>query len=129
MGTDTSESVLALIHKRMDMLSAAQRRVARAFLADYPAAGLSSSHTIAVAAQVSTPTVVRFALDLGFDGFGDLQDHLRAESSETRSGLVVRPCDGHERVSICVSHATRMTAYRPRPVMTRRYGSAPASRW
>ena len=90
MSAEASESVFARIHKRMDVLSAAQRRVARAFLADYPAAGLSSSHAIAAAAQVSAPTVVRFALDLGFEGFGDLQDHLRSEISETRSSPVLR---------------------------------------
>jgi DNA-binding MurR/RpiR family transcriptional regulator len=86
----THESVFARIHQRMESLSAAERRVARALLADYPAAGLTSSHALAADAGVSAPTVVRLALDLGFDGFSDLQEHLRAEVSEARSSPVAR---------------------------------------
>lgn len=90
MDAGTPESVFARIHQRMESLSAAERRVARTLLADYPAAGLTSSHTLAAGAGVSAPTVVRFALDLGFDGFSDLQEHLRAEISEARSSPVAR---------------------------------------
>lgn len=85
-----AESVFARIHQCMESLSAAERRVARAMLADYPAAGLTSSHALAAAAGVSAPTVVRFALDLGFDGFSDLQERLRTEISEARSSPVAR---------------------------------------
>lgn len=80
----------ALIHDHMDGLTDAERRVARELLADYPAAGLGTSHSLAKLAGVSAPTVVRFATRLGFSGFTDLQHHLRTEISQGGSSPVLR---------------------------------------
>ena len=74
----------------MDALTDAERRVARELLADYPAAGLGTSHSLAKAAGVSAPTVVRFATSLGYGGFTDMQHHLRAEISHSGSSPVLR---------------------------------------
>ena len=82
--------VSALIHDHMEDLTDAERRVAREVLADYPASGLGTSHSLAKAAGVSAPTVVRFATGLGFAGFTDLQLHLRAEISSGASSPVLR---------------------------------------
>lgn len=71
-------------------LSKAERRVARALLADYPSAGLASAARLAERADVSPPTVLRFAQTLGFEGFTDLQVALRAELSEQSSGPITR---------------------------------------
>lgn len=71
-------------------LSKAERRVARALLADYPSAGLASAARLAERAEVSPPTVLRFAQTLGFEGFTDLQVALRAELSEQSSGPITR---------------------------------------
>lgn len=71
-------------------LSRAERRVGRALLADYPSAGLASAARLAERADVSPPTVLRFAHSLGFDGFADLQVSLRAEISAMSSGPITR---------------------------------------
>ncbi|MFN6548051.1 MurR/RpiR family transcriptional regulator [Mycolicibacterium nivoides] len=71
-------------------LSKAERRVGRALLADYPSAGLASAARLAERAEVSPPTVLRFAQSLGYDGFADLQVTLRAELSTRSSGPITR---------------------------------------
>ena len=88
--TVESPTVSAQIHDHMDTLTDAERRVARELLTDYPAAGLGTSHSLAKAAGVSAPTVVRFAASVGFDGFTDMQHHLRAEISQGGSSPVLR---------------------------------------
>lgn len=67
-------------------LSPTERKVARALLADYPSAGLDSVQSLAQQAQVSAPSVVRFARRLGFRGFVELQQALRAELSWRSNG-------------------------------------------
>ena len=74
-------------------LSKAERRVGRALLADYPSAGLTSAARLAERAEVSPPTVLRFAQSLGYDGFTDLQVALRAELSSRSNGPITRLAD------------------------------------
>lgn len=62
-------------------LTPAERQLTDALLRDYPVAGLQSITKLAEAAGVSTPTVIRLARKLGFDGFPELQDALRDEAS------------------------------------------------
>ncbi|MET0475118.1 MAG: MurR/RpiR family transcriptional regulator [Mycobacterium sp.] len=71
-------------------LSRAERRVGRALLADYPSAGLTSAARLAERAEVSPPTVLRFAQSLGYDGFTDLQVALRAELTALSNGPITR---------------------------------------
>jgi DNA-binding MurR/RpiR family transcriptional regulator len=60
-------------------LTPSDLKVARALLADYPAAGLNTVAQLAALAGVSGPTVVRFVARLGFDGFPDFQKALLVE--------------------------------------------------
>ncbi|MDX5402809.1 MAG: MurR/RpiR family transcriptional regulator [Rhodobacterales bacterium] len=60
-------------------LTPSDLKVARALLADYPAAGLNTVAQLAALAGVSGPTVVRFVSRLGFDGFPDFQKALLGE--------------------------------------------------
>lgn len=91
MDTEPSSlAVAARVHEMMDRLSDAERRVARRLLADYPACGLGTSHTLAAEAGVSAPTVVRLATRLGFTGFSDMQRALRFEVSEGASSPIQR---------------------------------------
>lgn len=53
--------------------------VAKALASNYPAAGLETIASLATAAGVSSPTVLRFVRALGFTGFGQLQKALRSE--------------------------------------------------
>jgi DNA-binding MurR/RpiR family transcriptional regulator len=86
----TDETVAARASGALSTLSKAERRVGRALLADYPSAGLASAARLAERAEVSPPTVLRFAQSLGYDGFTDLQVALRAELSARSSGPINR---------------------------------------
>lgn len=62
-------------------LTPAERLLADVLLRDYPVAGLQSVTKLAEAAGVSSPSVVRLARKIGYDGFADLQSALRDEAS------------------------------------------------
>jgi len=83
-------TVAELTRTHMDELRPAERRVARALLANYPGAGLSTAAELAEVASVSTPTVVRFATRLGLDGYTDLQARLLGELDARRASPVSR---------------------------------------
>ena len=83
-------SVQDEIVARMHELSPAERKVARALLAGYPAAGLESAATLARAAGTSTPTVLRLAARLGIGSYPDLQRRLREEVSHHMNSPVRR---------------------------------------
>jgi DNA-binding MurR/RpiR family transcriptional regulator len=68
-----------VIFQRMDELTPAERKVARALLARYPAAGLESTAALAAAAGTSKPTVLRLLGRLGFGSYPEFQERLRAE--------------------------------------------------
>jgi DNA-binding MurR/RpiR family transcriptional regulator len=73
------------IFQRMDELTPAERKVARALLARYPGAGLESTAALAAAAGTSKPTVLRLLARLGFGGYPDFQQRLRAEVTRSMS--------------------------------------------
>lgn len=83
-------TVAARTSAALPNLSKAERRVGRALLADYPSAGLASAARLAERAEVSPPTVLRFAQSLGYDGFTDLQVSLRAELTARSNGPITR---------------------------------------
>ncbi|WP_095588065.1 MurR/RpiR family transcriptional regulator [Actibacterium ureilyticum] len=60
----------------------AERRIVPFLKDDARAIELQSITKLADAANVSTPTVIRLARKLGFDGFADLQTAIRAELAE-----------------------------------------------
>ncbi|MCK0151553.1 MurR/RpiR family transcriptional regulator [Marivita sp. S6314] len=62
-------------------LTPAERQLTGVLMRDYPVGGLQSITKIAEAAGVSTPTVIRLARKLGFDGFPELQAAMREEAS------------------------------------------------
>ncbi|SCL25127.1 transcriptional regulator, RpiR family [Micromonospora nigra] len=74
--------VAALVRRRLGECSPAERRVARALLASYPAAGLGTVASLAEKAEVSAPTVLRFLSRLGFGGYPEFQCALRDELAE-----------------------------------------------
>ncbi len=86
----TGETVATRANSALPTLSKAERRVGRALLADYPSAGLASAARLAERAEVSPPTVLRFAQSLGYNGFTDLQVALRAELSARSNGPITR---------------------------------------
>lgn len=74
-------------------LTRAERQLATHILSHYPVAALGSITQLAKAALVSTPTVVRLAQKLGYKGYPDFQNSLRAEV-ET---MLVSPLAKHDR--------------------------------
>lgn len=92
-----------VMRDRMGQLTLAERQVANALFQDYPVAGLQSITELAKTAGVSTPTVVRLARKLGYDGFTGLQEALRREISEQikkpiskLAGADANPTDSHK---------------------------------
>ncbi|MEX0349711.1 MAG: MurR/RpiR family transcriptional regulator [Paracoccaceae bacterium] len=77
--TPTTKLVKQQIQEEMEALTPSERQLASILLQDYPMGGLQSITKLANAASVSTPTVIRMARKLGFDGFPALQDALREE--------------------------------------------------
>lgn len=76
------QGLVNLVNERMPELTAAERKVARAFLAAYPIAGLENVAQLAQRARVSGPSVMRFVGKLGFDGYPDFQEALHREVQE-----------------------------------------------
>ncbi|NND18221.1 MAG: MurR/RpiR family transcriptional regulator [Silicimonas sp.] len=70
-----------LLQDRTADLTPAERLLSDILLRDYPVAGLQSITKLAEAAGVSTPTVIRLARKLGYDGFPEMQAALRVEAS------------------------------------------------
>lgn len=80
-------SIRLRVQEAMEELSNAERKVARTLLARYPGAGLTTVAELAAEAQVSAPTVLRFAGRLGYAGFQDFQRALIAELNDDGSPL------------------------------------------
>lgn len=63
----------------------AELKIVRQLLSNYPAAGLNTVAHLAAAADVSNPTVVRFASKLGYEGYPEFQAALLSEVQERMS--------------------------------------------
>lgn len=68
-----------LFKEKQAELTSAERKLAAVLMKDSMMAGLQSITKLAESADVSTPTVIRLARKLGFDGYGALQDAIREE--------------------------------------------------
>lgn len=71
-------------------LTRAERQLADAILEDYPMSGLGSITAVAERAGVSTPTVLRMARKLGFEGFPEFQSALHDELGAMVSGPLAK---------------------------------------
>jgi DNA-binding MurR/RpiR family transcriptional regulator len=69
-------------------LPASQRRVAELVVRDPEAVAFGTVSSVAASTGTSNPTVIRFAAQLGFDGFTALRDAVRDEvSQQIRSAI------------------------------------------
>lgn len=73
MATD----ILTTIHNRMDSFSKGQKRIADYIAASYDKAAFMTASRLGKMVSVSESTVVRFAVDLGFDGYPSMQKALQ----------------------------------------------------
>ena len=83
------------LRRAMDGLTPTERKLARHMLDHYPVAALGSITALAKAAEVSTPTVVRLMQKLGFKGYPDFQNSLRAEVED----MLASPLAKHDKWS------------------------------
>jgi len=105
------EPISERVRRRLETSAAAERRVARALLGDYPVAGLETVARFAARAGTSGPTILRFVKRLGFESYAAFQDALRVEIQERMQGPLARyaslPGWGrqgtiHERVGLAI---------------------------
>ena len=82
VGPDAYPTVATKLRDAMPEFTPSERKVARALLANYPVAGLSTLADLAQLANVSSPTVLRLLVRLGFSGFPEFQRALRDELDE-----------------------------------------------
>lgn len=68
-----------LLRDRLGDASPAERRAGRVLLAGFPLLALETATTVAARAEVSIPTVIRLVTRLGYRGYPDFQQSVRAE--------------------------------------------------
>jgi len=72
-----------LLSDSHEQFTKGELKIVRELLDSYPTAALGTVASLAARAHVSAPTVVRFAMKLGFEGFADFQKAVMAELSDT----------------------------------------------
>ena len=72
-----SKSVLHTIQSHMNGFSKGQKRIAAYILENYDKAAFMTANKLGKTAQVSESTVVRFATELGYDGYPAMQKALQ----------------------------------------------------
>jgi DNA-binding MurR/RpiR family transcriptional regulator len=78
---DAGVTVAERLHLKLAELTPAERKVARALLAEYPVRGLQPVAKLAATAGVSAPTVIRLVSKLSFDSYAEFQRSLKSEVS------------------------------------------------
>ena len=71
------ENVLQMIQSNQDSYSKGQRRIAQFILENYDKAAFMTAAKLGKATQISESTVVRFAAQLGYDGYPEMQKALQ----------------------------------------------------
>lgn len=72
-----AKGILHTIESEMNSFSKGQKRIAHYILENYDKAAFMTASKLGVVAEVSESTVVRFAMELGYDGYPDMQKALR----------------------------------------------------
>ena len=72
-----AKSIIHTIEAGMDGFSKGQKRIARYILENYDKAAFMTASNLGKLAQVSESTVVRFAAELGYDGYPGMQQALQ----------------------------------------------------
>lgn len=90
-------NILSEIERRMPKFSKGQKSIARYILSHYDKAVYMTASKLGAAAQVSESTVVRFAFELGFEGYPELQEALK-ETIKSKLTAVQRIDVAHEQL-------------------------------
>ncbi len=86
----TGPTIAERLKANQESLTRSERQLADVILKNYPASALGSITSLAEAAAVSTPTVGRLVLKLGFSGFPEFQNTLYREVNEKISGPITK---------------------------------------
>lgn len=70
-------TILSVLEDKFSSFSKGQKRIARYILADLPKAAFLTAGVLGKETEVSESTVVRFAVELGYDGFPQMQKALQ----------------------------------------------------
>jgi DNA-binding MurR/RpiR family transcriptional regulator len=84
-GVGQQLTIAEMLRQRHGELTPAERKISRLLTAQYPLPGLDTVARLASRAGVSAPTVIRLVEKLGFDGYADFQNALKAELGERLS--------------------------------------------
>lgn len=84
-----NKNLLVLMEERMSEFSKGQKRIAGYILEHYDKAAYMTASKLGAIVEVSESTVVRFAIEVGFDGYPEMQRALR-ELIRTRLTAVQR---------------------------------------
>ncbi len=72
-----SSDILAILQERQPTFSKGQRRIAKYITESYDKAAFMTANRLGKTVGVSESTVVRFAVDLGFDGYPSMQKAMQ----------------------------------------------------
>ena len=72
-----NQDILAVLQEKMPEFSKGQRRIAQYISETYDKAAFMTANRLGKAVGVSESTVVRFAVDLGFDGYPSMQKAMQ----------------------------------------------------
>ena len=72
-----SDSLLAKIESRMSDFSKSQRYLANYIIQHYEKAAFMTAAKLGAAVNVSESTVVRFAIEMGFEGYPEIIPDIR----------------------------------------------------
>src|SRR4029453_16198349 len=72
------------IRREMAQLTASERKIGNAVLADYPFGALHTIQELAERTGVSAPSITRFVSKIGFAGYQEFQRQLITELRESR---------------------------------------------
>ncbi len=72
-----TQDILSVIHSKMNTFSKSQRRIASYILESYDKAAFQTASVLGKTVQASESTVVRFAAQLGYDGYPEMQKALQ----------------------------------------------------
>ncbi len=84
-------TILAMLEENAPSFSKGQKRIARYILADLQKAALMTAGMLAKETEVSESTVVRFAAELGYAGFPQMQKALQDALMEHLISATARP--------------------------------------
>ena len=72
-----SNDILSILQEKDSTFSKGQRRIARYITESYDKAAFMTANRLGKTVGVSESTVVRFAVDLGFDGYPSMQKAMQ----------------------------------------------------